>query len=242
MIAFYGLDAVKEHVLARVRAHRAADEIIHGRYWYGGKGCAVGCTVHSANHAAYETELGIPLILARLEDGIFEGLPAPNDLVWPERFLAAIHVGADLHMIWPQFALRLLSDRLYGVVRHAQEPKQRQAVESVVTYYRQWSKTTIQPSVTVAVGYAATDADGYAAAAAGYAADAAAHSVSNTAAAGVAAGYAVDAAACAAAAAAYSVSNAAAVGTVAKNACWIWQGKTLLSLLSNTHRRHHDTR
>jgi len=44
MIAFHGKPEIKEQYLARVRAHAAADEIIHGKYWEGGKGCAIGCT------------------------------------------------------------------------------------------------------------------------------------------------------------------------------------------------------
>ena len=88
--AFHNDPAIKAKYLARVRAHRLADELIHGTYWQYGKGCAVGCTIHSSNHAAYETELGIPEILARLEDGLFEALPNGEAKVWPEAFLKAI--------------------------------------------------------------------------------------------------------------------------------------------------------
>ena len=56
MRAFHGDPKVKTKYLKRVRAHRAADQIIHGTYWEDGKGCAVGCTIHSSDHAAYETE------------------------------------------------------------------------------------------------------------------------------------------------------------------------------------------
>lgn len=73
LLAFHGDKAIKAKYLARVKAHAEADEIIHGTYWEKGKGCAVGCTIHSEKHSAYETELGMPIILARLEDRIFEG-------------------------------------------------------------------------------------------------------------------------------------------------------------------------
>lgn len=46
LIAFHGKQSIKDEYLARVRAHKAADEIIKGVYWEKGKGCAVGCTVH----------------------------------------------------------------------------------------------------------------------------------------------------------------------------------------------------
>ena len=95
MIAFHGDPEIKKKYLERVRAHRRTDEIIKGKYWENGKGCAIGCTIHSNLHANYETELGIPRILAKLEDGMFEGLPNDYAMKWPEKFLDAIPVGAD---------------------------------------------------------------------------------------------------------------------------------------------------
>src|SRR5690242_9395929 len=100
-LAYHGDKEIKAKYLARVRAHIAADELIHGRYWENGKGCAVGCTIHSGNHASYETELGIPRILAKLEDGIFEALDNGRSKKWPEEFLSSIKVGADLSLVWP---------------------------------------------------------------------------------------------------------------------------------------------
>ncbi len=44
--AFHNNPKVKSKYLARVKAHEKADEIIKGTYWQGGKGCAVGCTIH----------------------------------------------------------------------------------------------------------------------------------------------------------------------------------------------------
>ena len=104
MKAFHNDPAIKEKYLSRVREHALADEIIKGVYWEKGRGCAVGCTIHSSNHKAYEDELGIPMILARLEDGIFECLPLDRAKLWPEQFLNIIKVGADLSNVWPKFA------------------------------------------------------------------------------------------------------------------------------------------
>lgn len=67
MKAFHSDEAVKEKYLERVRAHSAADSIIKGKYWESGKGCAVGCTIEGSDHERYETELGIPRVIARLE-------------------------------------------------------------------------------------------------------------------------------------------------------------------------------
>jgi hypothetical protein len=115
LIAFHGNPAIRAKYLARVRAHRAADQIVHGQYWEDGKGCAVGCTIHSSDHASYETELGIPTALAYLEDRMFESMSNGKALEWPERFLKAVPVGADLSGVVPQFLAWLMLDETYGV-------------------------------------------------------------------------------------------------------------------------------
>jgi len=135
LIAFHGDKAIKEKYLARVEAHRVADEIIHGEYWRDGKGCAVGCTVHSSSHAAYETELGIPRLLARLEDGIFESIPNGRSKLWPEQFLSAIPVGADLSLVWPRFAVWMLVDPEQGVIQFARSDRSRKSIQAVADAY-----------------------------------------------------------------------------------------------------------
>ncbi len=88
--AFNGLQSNKDKYLARVEAHRAADQLVKGQYWEGGKGCAVGCTIHGDSHEDYEADdLQIPRIIARLEDRIFEGLPNDRAQVWPGGLLSA---------------------------------------------------------------------------------------------------------------------------------------------------------
>jgi len=118
LVAFHGDPAIKEKYLARVMAHRAADEIVQGYgYWKNGKGCAVGCTIHGSDHRAYETELGIPEALARVEDTIFEWLPAGEvALNWPVDFLTAIQVGADLSSIVAEFFLWAWLDPKEGLL------------------------------------------------------------------------------------------------------------------------------
>ena len=115
MRAFHNDPALKEKYLARVRAHAAADEIVHGQYWENGKGCAVGCTIHGSDHARYETELGIPEWLARLEDSLFENLSNGGAKAFPEQFLAAIPVGVDLELVRWQFCSFLMRENIERV-------------------------------------------------------------------------------------------------------------------------------
>ena len=111
MLSYHSDSAIKARYLARVEGHAAADEIIKGQYWEAGKGCAVGCTVHGASHDDFERELGIPQMLAWLEDVIFEGLPNRRAKDWPLAFLSAIDPGRDLSVVGWKFLHWLLAGR-----------------------------------------------------------------------------------------------------------------------------------
>lgn len=119
MLAFLSDPKIKAKYLRRVRAHVKADEIRKGQYWENGKGCAVGCTIHSSQHLAYETELGIPQMLAKIEETIFEGATDVFSQTWPERFLKAIKPGADLSRVGWKFQHWLLMDPTYGTIKNA---------------------------------------------------------------------------------------------------------------------------
>ena len=103
MLAYHGDSAIKSVILNQLQAHAEADEIVQGYSWYNGKGCAVGCTLHSYNHMEYETRFGIPVMLARLEDYIFEGLPNNLAKDWPVKFMQNIRVGSDLSLVGWKF-------------------------------------------------------------------------------------------------------------------------------------------
>jgi hypothetical protein len=135
MQAFHNDPEVKEKYLSRVRAHAAADELIKGTYWQEGRGCAVGCTVHSSDHSAYERELGIPEWLARVEDRIFEGLPLSRAKLWPEQFLTAIQPGADLDKVKNPFLIFILESAL-GNFNNKKFPDVKKAVDRVIELLR----------------------------------------------------------------------------------------------------------
>ena len=118
MLSFHSDPSIKSTYLARVAGHADADEIVKGRYWENGKGCAVGCTIHGEAHESFERELGIPRMLAWLEDVIFEGLPNRLAKTWPERFLSSIVPGRDLSPVGWQFLHWLLTESELGEFRH----------------------------------------------------------------------------------------------------------------------------
>lgn len=146
LIAFNNDPSLKEFVLAQLAEHREADKLVKGQYWENGKGCAVGCTLRAvslrdgkeidySSHALYETSLGIPQIIARLEDRIFEALQNGDSQSWPERFTSAIRPGSDLTMVWPKFALWLLTEE---VPQHTKNKRSLAALTDVAALYREW--------------------------------------------------------------------------------------------------------
>lgn len=160
MKAFHNDPAIKAKYLARVQAHAQADEIIHGVYWQDGKGCALGCTVHSSMHSAYETELGIPQAIARLEDVIFEGLENGEAKRFPDQFLRAIPVGADLSGV-PALFLLALQKRNYARLKK-QKTASRGVLESIKKTIRvlsDWSKNELDASAAASAERAAWSAE-----------------------------------------------------------------------------------
>ena len=127
MLAFHSDPGLKDFLIADLEAHKLADTLTKRLYWQDGKGCAVGCSleavrrrpgkgkksrskINHSDHSAYEVYLGIPRILARLEDLMFEELENGHSKEWPLRFTRAIRPGANLTMVWPRFALWLLTE------------------------------------------------------------------------------------------------------------------------------------
>lgn len=133
--AFHGDPAIKQKYLDRVRAHRAAGNLIQGTGWDGSKGCAVGCTLEKYDHAAYETELGIPEWLARVKDSLHRGMTENDAMAWPERFLSAIPVGADLEQVKAPFLIYVLECALEKF-DHDAYPDCKEAIVNVIELYR----------------------------------------------------------------------------------------------------------
>lgn len=144
LIAYHGNKKLKSGALKKMREHRKADRIIQAfGYWAEDpddgvwKGCAVGCLIESGRHSEYEPQFGIPALLAHLEDGIFESLPATVAKDWPVRFLNAIPVGADLSTVWPQFVVWLMIDETWGLVNATEAEDVKEVCRKVAAGYQQ---------------------------------------------------------------------------------------------------------
>ena len=137
MLAYLNDPKLKAKTVSEMAAHRKADELVKGRYWDGEKGCAVGCLSKDGKggHDALSARLGVPPQLLHLEDVVFENLPTALSEKWPERFLKAIPVGADLSRVWPEWVVETLRDDLLPLAKS--EPKCVVAIEAVIHVYEQ---------------------------------------------------------------------------------------------------------
>lgn len=174
-------------------------------------------------------------ILERLVASIALDLPPEEALAFTTAYGEALRGSTDHALLWPQFALALFSDAVYGIA-HAlhglphDAVEQHYAIARVETYYRTWSTTGVQPASATAAYPGAVMASYAPYAAAAYAAAyGRAHDTP------AAASYATTAAA--KAAAAYATGGYdQAVGNAAHLAARRWQAQTLLMLLRGEGR------
>jgi hypothetical protein len=139
LIAFHGKKEVKEFFIKRVAQHIAADHLVRG-VGYENKngvirGCGVGCTLEKYDHSAYETELGIPEWLARVEDTLFEGMSDEKSRTWPEKFLEAITPGADLEKVKGPFLVIVLESAL-KTFDHEKFPDVKKAIDGSIALWK----------------------------------------------------------------------------------------------------------
>ena len=131
--------AVIEQLIPLADAHQAADEYAAGNYWEGngrGTGCSVGCTVHDAialgvlpkgtdhgSHAELAAATGMPEMLWRLADYIFEGLPQSARREWTPRLLRAAAGCPDIDRVPARImyrcAMRLADEAIRPDVRES---------------------------------------------------------------------------------------------------------------------------
>ena len=153
LITYLNDPTLKARLLAEIRAHEEADHLVQG-YGYGRmnghfRGCAIGCALHALNtirgadalhevdaHRRYETELGLPIWLAYLEDHLFERLPAAAARQWPRRFAEAVPVGAVVSdRVLAQILRWTLADDRWGVRHVTDDVEVRAVVDRMATLF-----------------------------------------------------------------------------------------------------------
>jgi hypothetical protein len=102
-----------EHLAATVAEHIEADAVIQGDYWSEDeqKGCFIGCLVHGNRPDLIEERYGIPVMITKIAEAIFERLPAAEAAQFFADFPAAINNdGKDLSRVGWRFLSQTLRD------------------------------------------------------------------------------------------------------------------------------------
>jgi len=138
MEAYLNQPELKISTINAMQADIAAERLVKGHYWQEdkGNGCFVGCVIRGNQHSKFEDKLGIPRILARLADTIFESLPYEDSKKFSLDFLESIKVGANLDNVWPKFAYFLLVDGEHGVIKFARSERSKKSIQDVADMYQ----------------------------------------------------------------------------------------------------------
>ena len=137
MKAFHDDPEIQKKYIGRLEKHYKLDEIVKGQYWEDGKGCAVGCTVHSNSHNCYELELGVPEWVARLEDTLFEGMPNEKAKEFPLKLLKAIPIGFEN---WQHIYHQLCAFVLEDICKNTDNKLVHDAICNIITLHKTESK------------------------------------------------------------------------------------------------------
>jgi len=137
MKAFHDDKKIQEKYLLRLEEHYKLDEIIKGQYWEDGKGCAVGCLLHSDNHSRFPIELGWPEWLGRLIDTLFEGVPNDKSKEFPLKLYRSIPLGFDN---WQHIYHQLCVFMLEKICKNTDNEIVVKAICDVITLHKTESK------------------------------------------------------------------------------------------------------
>lgn len=131
MLSFFGEPALKSAVRRRVAEHQRLDQIVQGTYWESGRGCFIGCSLHSSEHDAFPRLLGLPEWYAHLGEAIFEGLSGGEHSTFALEVYDATPVGANLDRVRDLFLIETLAD-----VRSLARPDGQAAIDQVTELLR----------------------------------------------------------------------------------------------------------
>lgn len=144
MRAFHNNPGIKKFYIDRIKRHMKMDNLIQGTGWKNGKGCAIGCQFENYDHRKMVEEWDVPLVLAKLEDRIFEELSTNDAMEWPLRFTKSLKVGVDYSMVWPKFAVCLLE----RVKNYSKDKRVLEAINKVLFLYYDWFATGKKPRLS----------------------------------------------------------------------------------------------
>jgi hypothetical protein len=164
MRAFHADPALKQEILARLKTHAQAGEILNcAHVWDDGKGGPVACMVHDTDLAVWQQRCGIPKAVGSALDLAASHLDGPEQAAgFAIEWVEAVEVGQDLRGVAPALLAWLLSDREHGILRFAEPEAVREAIGRVADLHRRAAAGDVAPEAewraARAAAMAATDA------------------------------------------------------------------------------------
>jgi hypothetical protein len=112
ILSFHNDPAIKKTVVDAMIADKKAERLIQGNYTQGDgdnfKGCFIGCITRTDSAEKTAQALGESVMLVKLRESIFEGLPFAAAQDFAVDCLTATPVGKDLSLVPWQFLNRML--------------------------------------------------------------------------------------------------------------------------------------
>ena len=111
-----------------VDKHIKADAVAQMYYWNGSRGCFIGCLSQGYNPTVIEDEYGIPVVVSKISDNIFQNLSKEDAIQFFSDFPDAAEVdNKDLSLVHLQF----LRDTLKRMPEQQGDAKK--AIDTVIT-------------------------------------------------------------------------------------------------------------
>jgi hypothetical protein len=171
ILSYHSDPAIKEAIVNAMIADKKAERLIQGDYVQGDgdnfKGCFIGCITRTDSAEKTAQVLGESVMLVKLRESIFEGLPFAAAQDFAVDCLIATPAGKDLSLVPWQFLNRMLRR---AFARIAKDNPVRASRTDVLEDIARKARGYFVSAATADATFAA-DAAAYAAFAADYAAD-----------------------------------------------------------------------
>jgi len=164
MRAFHADPALKQEILAQLKTHAQAGEILNRAHvWNDGKGGPVACMIHDTDLAVWQERTGTPKAVGSALDLAASYLDGPDQAAgFAIEWVDAVEVGQDLRGVAPGLLAWLLSDGEHGILRFAEPGVVRQMIGRVADLHRRAAAGDVPPEAewraARAAAMAATDA------------------------------------------------------------------------------------
>ena len=96
------------------------------------------CDSHVDYEITAEEQFGFPVQVLCCVDVLCMNLEIHDKQVFLIRFLNAVPIGADLNLVWPQLALWMLQNKLYGLIHKKGLDVDQYTLEKLYSMYHDW--------------------------------------------------------------------------------------------------------